>query len=146
MLRSLVGGKSRLAAPEQQTGVVEMDDARRLCSASTSKFFFKRRGLTLLLWERTSERERVKEEVVVACLDGAPRCSGALLAALASFWGGSGLKRGVRKKGRGENERKKACYARNGKARTSHTRLWQEQLRVTYVCYVCIYVYTHVCM
>lgn len=63
LLAGLVGGESRLAARVEQTGVVEMDDARRLCSASTFNFFFGCRGVDVVV-VGTTRRAKAREEVV----------------------------------------------------------------------------------
>lgn len=55
-----------MAAPVEQTGVVEMDDARRLCSASTFKFFFFLvvGGRVDVVVVGTTGRAKAREEVV----------------------------------------------------------------------------------
>lgn len=126
--RVAVGGASC-----EQTGLL-MGDARRLCSVLSFFFFFLGvGGPTLLLWERlpTSERKRVSRRKWWLRVSMETRCSRACCLAFRGGRGGGWEQTEARrKKRRGERVRAEPVLGgkgKEGKARTSHTRLWQIQ-------------------
>lgn len=106
-----------MAAPEQQTGVVGMDDAKRLFSASTFKFFWVSGGVVdVVVVGTTSERER--EGGGSGCVS---RWGPPVQWCLLGFGGGwarqSEAKRGRKKEGeeRESERKKKSSYGCKGR-------------------------------